>query len=174
MEIRMNPPCEIFCDGGVVGRNPSIIGGTWAYCWVDKNGERVLKKSGVVTPSDIGLPAVTNNLTELLAVMKGLESVEEGWKGDVYTDSKVTLLRITTSKSFKGIPVSIINNILHLRRTRVYEAILLSGHPTKEHLAKGIGKRGTPVSVHNVWCDEQCQRLAREFLSQQALTKKSK
>ena len=42
--------------------------------------------------------------------------------------------------------------------------VLLDGHPTKKQLEAVLGKRGHPVSKHNVWCDEACRQAGEAFL----------
>lgn len=160
-------PHAIYTDGGVIGPNPSELGGTWAYCWVNKNDKRIHTASGIVTPEMVGVDKITNNLTELWAAMEALQSLPEMWRGTIYTDSKITLHRITNSKSFKGIPNTMRLKIFDLRRDHKYKVVLIGGHPTKKQLIAGISKRGYPVSKHNVWCDERCNRLAWKFKNQQ-------
>ena len=67
-------PAQIFCDGGVIGPNPSPIGGTWAWCWVHDD-VMIKHEYGVVEPCDLGLTKITNNHTELLAAVRALESL---------------------------------------------------------------------------------------------------
>ena len=99
---------RIYCDGGVISKNPSPLGGTW--CWVlvsyenDPEGERVDFDCGLILPSDVGLEKITNNLTELYAAHQALVYMPKGFTGLFYTDSKVTWHRITSSYSFNGIP----------------------------------------------------------------------
>lgn len=175
-------PDYIFCDGGVIGANPSAKGGTWAYCWVSHNGVMLKSESGVVLPDGSTqtnlktanvsyvptLKTISNNLTEFVAALKALESVDEDWSGTLFTDSKVTLHRITNGKSFKGIPEPMVELILAIRRARKYKVVLVAGHPTKKELLQGYRARNKlPTSAHNVWCDETCQKLAKEFMNDQ-------
>ena len=48
----MNPN-KLYCDGGVIGKNPSLIGGTWAYLTL-VNNQLIYKEKGSVTPKDAG------------------------------------------------------------------------------------------------------------------------
>jgi ribonuclease HI len=155
-----------YCDGGALKKNPSPLGGTWCYCHVDAAGNQLGAASGVVTPADVGLPAVTNNFTELLAAVLALESLPEGWAGTLYTDSNVTRCRLTGAKPrFNGIPLNLANRTLAVRRRLGdFRVVLLGGHPTKADLAAGRRKDGLPVSAWNVFCDERCGREARDFL----------
>ncbi len=160
---------ELWVDGGVIGSNPSKTGGTWAIC-ITCRGKFVRHWSGTVTPEEFGIETISNNLTELLAAVKGLSQMAPDWDGTIYTDSKITLLRITNSTKFNGIPNSLRLETLNLRRGRKWQARLVAGHPTLKELESGVAKRnGLPVSPFNVWCDQECQRLAREFLAAKGL-----
>ena len=62
---------QLFCDGGVVGSNPSAIGGTYAWRQV-VDDQPVAEGAHFISARDARVPAVTNNLTEMLALIKGL------------------------------------------------------------------------------------------------------
>lgn len=154
---------DLFVDGGVIKSNPSKLGGTWAYFLIEN--ETIIKQgSGIVTPKDVGLPKVSNNLTELLAAIRGLEAVPDGWDGTIHTDSMVTWYRITNGNSFNGIPKWLIDLTVKLRRNRKWIAKLVKGHPSKKELEQGfhVHKNGTKsiVSKWNCACDVECTRLA--------------
>jgi ribonuclease HI len=159
----MTLPIAIYTDGGLIGRNPSSLGGTWCYCWVDKINERINQDLGIILPVQYNQD-ITNNLTELYAAMKALESVPKGWTGTIYTDSKCTQSRITTGNRFSGIPMTIRIKVRELRANRKYKVVLLGGHPTRKELVTGFRSDGKLVSKWNVWCDDQCKKLARRFL----------
>lgn len=155
-------PNFIYCDGGVVGPNPSKVGGTWCWCWVEYG--KILKyASGIVTPEDLGMDYITNNITELYAALRGLESVPHDWGGVLFSDSKCTLLRITTCRKWRGVPGWLRDRVRKRREGRKYATGLLCGHPTRAELASGFGRRGYPVSKFNVFCDKECNRLKRVF-----------
>lgn len=157
---------SVYADGGVIGVNPSPIGGTWAYCHVDENNIRVAISSGVVLPRQ-SCPLITNNLTELIALVKCLEALPDDWSGHVYSDSKITLGRMFEGWAVNGIPPILLKQMhavkLRLRLDRS-EYTLLDGHPTKAQLLAGRGKRGNLVSEHNVWCDKRCGEEARNHV----------
>lgn len=154
-------PYEIFCDGGVVGPNPSQLGGVWAFCWVDEKGNRIKEVSGVVSPDQVGLPTITNNLTELLAVLFAIQSISRDWSGNIHTDSRVTYLRFTSSWKFNGIPAPVRRAVVYLKqKPHNWRMVLIAGHPTQADLEKGF-KGDYPVSEHNVWADMECNRLAK-------------
>ena len=157
---------QLFVDGGVIKQNPSPFGGTWAWCLVE-DGEKVEGRSGVILPEDLGTKkkVVTNNQTELLAAVQGLSALPLTWAGTLFTDSKVTLHRLLGSPSFNGIPQWLVRKTLELRRNRKWTATLVKGHPTRIEAENGRTKRGTLVSPWNKWCDDECKRLAKNFLA---------
>lgn len=155
----------VYADGGVIGVNPSPIGGTWAYVHVDENGVVLARDSAVVTPRS-SVPLITNNLTEMIALVRALAALPAGWSGHVYSDSQITLGRLFLGWKMNGIPPVLVKQGAEaLERLDLpnIQWTLLDGHPTKAQLAIGRGKRGNPVSIHNVECDKECGRLAREF-----------
>lgn len=167
MTMTTNKPLDLYTDGGVIGANPSPIGGTWAYCLVDAIGERIRCDSGVITPAEAQLPAITNNLTELLAIVNGREALPYAWTGTIHSDSWVSLQRVFLAAKLKNVPPWLVERLQRLQRDGWFSGCfwqLLDGHPTKAQLAASVGKRGAPVSIHNVWADAECQRRAREVV----------
>lgn len=164
MAMTTNSPIALYTDGGCIGANPSRIGGTWAYCLVNAAGERIVNASGVITPAQAHLPAVTNNLTELLALVYGLERLPQGWAGTVYSDSQVSLQRVFEAAKLKNVPPWLVERLQALQKSGKLAAmsyVLLDGHPTKAELLAGRGKGGHPVSEHNVFVDWLCQAAGR-------------
>jgi ribonuclease HI len=156
----------LYCDGGVIGRNPSPVGVTYAWCAVDDDDARVQFGSGVI-PARAG-GTITNNVTEYIAAVKALEAMPDGWNGTLYSDSQVTLGRIFWGWQTSGLPANAIDrcNKALDRLGRVWP-VLLQGHPTRADLESGVGaKRGYPVSKHNVFCDQECGRQGREYQTQ--------
>lgn len=167
----VSKPCKyefmdrLYTDGGVIGANPSKIGGTWAIRLVDGyTGEASVGTSGVVLA---GSNTVSNNLMELIAVVRGLtyciENFGSGWVGTVCSDSQITLGRVFHNWSMNGIPEDLVLELLQLHRNfKFWDRFgyqLLEGHPTQRELQAGVGNRGYPVSTHNKWCDDECNRL---------------
>lgn len=153
----------VYADGGIVGKNPSIIGGTWAWCHVDKHGIKLKKKSGIITP--VGGP-VSNNDSELQAVLNALEVLPFGWSGVVYTDSWVTICRIVNEK-YDTLNPFMVERIKNVKARVTFEMVLLGGHPNKKELRAGKKKDGRPVSILNVWCDKTCTKRAQQLLAEQ-------
>ncbi len=161
----------VYADGGVIGKNPSEIGGTFAYRLVMIDN-RCFGTGAVLTPDRTG-GSVTNNQTEMLAVLTGLSKVPDDWSGTVYSDSMVTLGRIFHGWKWQNIPPWM-HRIFTAQRARLtrwdgIKYVLLDGHPTKAQLATGVGKRGHPVSIHNVWCDQACREAAEAYMKHQEM-----
>lgn len=153
----------LYADGGVIKKNPSDIGGTWAWCAVDAEGNRIIERSGVCPAN--GRP-ITNNHMEQIALTLALEAMPEGWSGIVYSDSMIALGRVFKGWRVKNLPRNIFErSAAAVERLGKVETVLLQGHPTKADLACGVGKkRKLPVSIHNVWCDKACGAEAEKFL----------
>lgn len=160
---------EVYTDGGLLSRNPSYLGGTWACRFLDRAGVIVGELSGVVIPIELRVREVTNNIAELVAALIALETVPDGWAGTLYTDSFVTQCRVSQGRElrrrrFKGVPERLVERVLAARgRLGGYQVVLLGGHPSREELATGQRMDGLPCSVHNVWADRECRRLALEW-----------
>jgi ribonuclease HI len=162
----------LYTDGGVIGRNPSKLGGTWAWCLIDECGRMLKRDSGVVDGYREKLKVVTNNYTELFAAVTGLWAVGKDFCGTVVTDSQITMGRLTRGTGFAGIPQWLRLRTLELGRNRKWRVELVAGHPTQKDLARGYkikmlktgGERRYPVSKWNVWVDERCQMEAKKFM----------
>lgn len=154
----------VYADGGVIGRNPSEIGGTWAWCHIGEDDTIIASGSGIIRPADVGLPAITNNLTEYAALVRGIMRLPHGdWDGHIYSDSRITLGRLFEGWKTEGIP-EVWTGWAEYYVKRLHHPVqwtLLDGHPTQAQLAAGTGKRGNPVSKWNAWCDKECGRLAK-------------
>jgi ribonuclease HI len=144
---------DLYTDGGVILKNPSLIGGTYAYVLIQDDKIKA-QDSGVYTPEDMETSGVgvTNNQTELLAILSGVEWAQsKGWHiRCLYSDSQVTLGRLYQGWSLKNIPYWMVqwkNELAHVIQTIPYQ--LVKGH------------------ADNVWnnkCDELCQEAAKTFL----------
>lgn len=161
---------HIYCDGGVVSSNPSQYGGTWAWRILEGDTE-VENQSGLLTNDQNGGVLVTNNVTEMLAALRGVEAGRRLFGMErtmrLYSDSWVTLTRLFQQAKRKNLPLWLSDKLDYMLRKGYFanvEYTLLNGHPTKAELETGVGKRGYPTSIHNVWCDKACGEIAREFL----------
>src|SRR5262249_31386011 len=160
-----NQIVALYADGGVIQKNPSSIDGTWAWCAVDAEGNRVIEKGGVVEAPP-GRP-ITNNHMEQIAITLALEAMPDGWSGTVYSDSMVALGRVFKGWRIKNLPPNVAKrSAAAVARLGQIKVVLLQGHPTQADLAAGIGaKRNLPVSEHNVWADNECGRQAKAYVS---------
>lgn len=157
---------ELFTDGGVCGPNPSVIGGTWAWVLVDGDTDEIMDHdSGFISPEDFDVPAITNNLSELFAALRGVEALPVGFNGRLYTDSIITLYRFTDGNGFNGVPPWLKERVLTARKNAKwqYDAILVGGHPTRHELRLGRRRDGKKVSKWNVWVDKKCKKLADKW-----------
>jgi ribonuclease HI len=151
---------HLYTDGGTIGPNPSPLGGTWCWCLIEE--EHMLSwDCGIMTPKNLELPNATNNVMELYAAVRGLFSVPRDWKGMLYTESNITIGRLYSSWRCKGCPTWLRERV---RKIKLWnKPILLGGHPTKIELAQGKRRDGKLVSKWNVFCDERCSELSRDF-----------
>lgn len=163
---------DLYCDGGVMGRNPSPLGGTWAWCKV-ADDVRMDSHCGVVFPEPLGLSAISSCLAEFYAALMGLLSLPPGWAGRINTDSQVTLYRLEKrgpdrkAVRMAGIPDPLIARLDQAKAALgPYSLRLLGGHPTKANLAAGRTARGLPCSEHNVFCDRLCAERSAWYRQQ--------
>jgi ribonuclease HI len=162
----------LYTDGGVILKNPSTIGGTWAWCLVDENDEMVLAHSGYITPEQARTDTITNNQTELFAVLNGLCNLEDDEVVEIRSDSAITLGRIFNGFSFNNVPDWMYKRLQAEKKRLInfkkftYE--LMDGHPTKEQVERGTGRKGHMTSKWNVWCDQECGRQAKLALGELA------
>jgi ribonuclease HI len=152
-------PVAIYSDGGLAKSNPSPLGLAWSFVWVGPDGEVLRTATSFVRPAELGLTSVGNNLAEYLALLKALEGLPNGWRGTLYSDSQISLDRVSgRSRSTRGIPAGIVASMKScLARLGQVNWVHVEGHPTKAELARGVGKGGSPVSVFNRMCDAMCR-----------------
>lgn len=151
----------LFSDGGCVGPNPSPIGGMWAFCHVSYDmNTLVYSDTHIITPEEVGLPTVSNNVSELYAAIRALEYVPAGHHVTLHTDSVITLRRVLNplNAGMVGVPDLLQERLVGAaQRLGEIKVILVGGHPTKAELASGVKqKNGLPVSRWNVLCDQTC------------------
>lgn len=151
---------NLYCDGGNIWKNPSPFGGTWSWVFVE-DGCISWRDSGIILPSDVGLPMITNNVMELYAACEAIETMAGNWKF-LYCDSMVTINRLVNKRTFKGVPESLKMRVKKLRLD-ADTVRFVDGHPTKEQLAD---PERFNVSKWNVACHEECQRLAMAWIAE--------
>lgn len=155
---------QIFCDGGLAGpKNPSPEGGTWAYLIRIRqlaSWELVGAGAGRISPADYGLTSVSNNISELVAMVEGLRAAEFAVPDNpkqVLSDSWITLQRVFRGARMNNLPPELKALAMIAPDFVKGGYLLLDGHPTKLDLERGVGKRGNPVHLGNLYCDVACQ-----------------
>lgn len=166
--IDLSQELEVFADGGVIKKNPSPYGGTWAFRFVQ--GGSVLLEDWGAFRAENEFSKVTNNVTELVAIVKALGSIPSEVRfAKVFSDSANALGRVFQNWSKKNVPFWLLADLrrerLRLRHFRAFAPVQLDGHPTRAQLAAGVGKRGNRVSEHNVWCDRACTLAGKELFA---------
>lgn len=163
----------LYTDGGVIGRNPSQDGGTWAWVrTVSNSPEPEENASGVLLPDTICQSQVTNNNSELYALLRGISALPEGWEGDVCSDSQVALGWYFWKWKQEKIPDALRELIGKVQRRSqarglCLKPVVLAGHPTPADLEAGFRQSKAPhlpVSRYNVRCDDLCNEQTRIFL----------
>lgn len=131
--------------------------------WI-RSGKVIFQDSGIITPEQMKLKVITNNISELYAAVKAILSVPKEWDGKIYTDSLITYRRITTSHKFNGIPNGLKKLTTKLRTENKYMAKWIKGHPNENDLDNGKNDKGQLVSKYNVLCDDLCNELSIKIL----------
>lgn len=166
----LHPCLHLYADGGVIRQNPSPIGGTFAFRILDADERAVIVEDAQVYPTDETTPLISNNVTEMLAVVAALKHLDPHADVHIFSDSMITLGRLFLGWKWTGIPAWLHRRYQaerqRLPRFHLYRHTLLDGHPTQAHLAAGVGKRGHPVSRHNAWCDYACGKAAKVYLAE--------
>jgi len=105
---------------------------------------------------------------EMYALVQGLWLIDCDETFVVYSDSDITLGRAFRSYGWANIPRSLYEEfgaaVRRLKKWDVAQWHLLDGHPTRQQLITGVGKRGHLVHIENVRCDEMCTREAKHFI----------
>lgn len=149
-----------FVDGGVIKKNPSTIGGTYAFCFVDAPDNRIFEKSGVV-PCPAGR-SITNNVMELVAICLALEHLPVDWEGAIWSDSEVALNRVFPRPSKAAwMPQNLYDRLVAARaRLGSVFGKHLPGIKVKKQLDAGIG------SYHQYWCDRAARAAGLAYYEQ--------
>lgn len=170
-EKKISHPLKLYTDGGVISKNPSPYGGTWAWVLV-RDDQEIKRRSGILDANRhvLGFDGclVTNNQSELFAIVDGLFYLPSGCGVfEICSDSSVSLGRVFRGSSFNNIPGWMQTELIRMKRKfpnwKDVSYTLLDGHPTKAHLASGVGKRGHPVSKWNKLCDDLCRAEAENY-----------
>lgn len=161
-------PLKLYTDGGVISKNPSPYGGTWAWVLV-RDDKEIIRKSGYIIQTERYFPSgvVTNNQTELFAIIQGLHVLMDDDVVEICSDSNVSLGRVFRGSSFNNIPTWMMGALsiqqMRLSRWNEFSYTLIGGHPQKASLKKGTNAKGQPVSKWNVLCDQMCHDEADNY-----------
>jgi len=164
----------IYGDGGVLGANPSPVGGVWAFCLVGADGRRLYEAAGHITSDEaksLGLQWTSNNFAEVMALLLAFEAMSGDATLRVFSDSRNAISahqRAGDPDPWKPpyLPQPIWGRMVAARdRLGPMKFTLLKGHPTKQDLARGQRPDGKPVSEHNVWCDKAATAAGRAYLA---------
>lgn len=166
----------VYSDAGCIGPNPSPHGGTWAFCFVDAEGNQIVERSGVIRYTDFDWTGVANPectiscpVSELYALVTALMSLPNKWTGHVYSDCENALKWVFMRQAMNVIPRCLTRRTRHcLDHLGVTPWTLLAGHPSKKDLEAGYkikpgDPRQWPVSIHNKWCDKACTAEAEQW-----------
>src|SRR5688572_12663502 len=87
---------EVYADAGIVVCNPSRFGASWSFLWVsypdtqqhkDSHlGSVLVEQSAYYEPEEVGMPQVTSNLAEIIAILCAVERLPDNWSGRVHSD----------------------------------------------------------------------------------------
>jgi ribonuclease HI len=163
----------LYSDGGVVQRNPSSLGGTWAWCATDQTGWRIIEQGGYLL-AETG-QVISNNQMEWCAAMHALEAMPDGWAGTLVTDSQNVIDRLRYARKRLREPAGQVlvprnlpwpwyqRMVVALERLGDLELRHVKGHPSAADLKRGYtvddrGARKYAVSDQQVWCDMRCQQ----------------
>lgn len=170
---------EIYCDGGLMKENPSLIGGSWAWVGVDENRRLLIARADVVLVTPGGI--ISNNTVETMAIVKALQAMPDDWDGTIISDSDCALTRTFGNPPFSGCPRNVKEALQdEVLRMGDMSMIHVHGHPNQDDLDGVNGfcektglplghktdKNGNllPVSMWNKYADSLCRTVMSEYL----------
>lgn len=180
-KIDLNRVRELYCDGGLMKKNPSSIGGSWAFCGVDSERKLLIAYADIVVCKESQI--ISNNTTETIAICKALELMPIGWDGTIISDSKVALTRTFSNPKFTGCPGNVRIRLKEaFNRLKVKNYIHVAGHPiitelkgefgfdneTNLPLSRKLSDSGKqmPCSKHNAYVDALCNQVMKEYFEE--------
>lgn len=166
---------SLVADASTIFTSPSTEGGTFAWCQVDMWDQKLERNSGIVLPYELGVTKLDNNLLELVACLRGLASLPNGWAGQVWTDNQPAAWNLSYThgvrRGFRLLPACVNDSLeTQLARLGHFSVVLVGGHPTPSDRRRGYKRNGRPISQHHIWCDRECTMQAWKFRQQQIIT----
>jgi hypothetical protein len=136
---------------------------------VDVDDEVLAEDAGLLLPHHLDVKRITNNDSELYALVRALEACPDGADVSAYSDSQCTLMRMARIARGQA-PTKTMNQELYDRAeaalSRLGEVcfVHVKGHPTRSDLERGRTSKGRLVSRHQVRCDDLCTEKAQEYM----------
>lgn len=167
---------KVFVDGGLLGRNPSPIGGTYGIVYIQIDDTVISELSGVIDAETLGYNGfVSNNVSELYALCLGILKITpvHGLEVHFYSDSEITLGRVFCGDALNNVPDWLKemtrNARLHLRKLNLKGYTLLAGHSSIADCAAGWNKaKNLPASKWNTHVDRMCNQARAKYEKDQA------
>lgn len=141
---------KLYVASGLIGSNPSMIGGLYAWRLVFEHQEP-FGAAAVIPMSVIGEP-ITNNQAEMLALLAGLEQVSEAFCGAIYSQSMVTLGRAFQGWKWTNIP-SKLHEAYRLQRARLVHW---------QRIDYGLAN---DENEHIKWCLQACRQAGDSYMA---------
>lgn len=162
------PPKSLWTDGGLLSRNPSKIGGTWAWVRVNEKLEIENQSSGILLPKHLNTEArvyteVTNSHSEITAIYRGLRELPDDWIGEIVTDSKLCISWLTQKDRlgerlvWKNCPDWLQERVIQ-EQNRIYGS---GGHLKYRHVD---GHQNDSIDHRfNILCDDMCRKEGEDY-----------
>jgi ribonuclease HI len=140
----------LYIASGLIGSNPSMIGGTYAWRLVFEHQDPY-GAAAVLPMSAIGGP-VTNNQVEMLALLAGLEQLSEAFCGVIHSQSTVTLGRAFQGWKWTNIPTWM-HKAYQLQRARLV------------HWQRIDYELANDQNEHIQWCLQACREAGDAYMA---------
>jgi ribonuclease HI len=140
----------LYISSSLIGSNPSVIGGT--YAWRLVHDDREPAGTSAIVPMMVTGQEITNNQAEMLALIKGLEQLPADFRGQICSASQVTLDRAFNGCNWSNIP-GWMHRLYQVQRKRLVcwsDIQVLRVDVKNEHIK---------------WCKQECRESADAYLT---------